>query len=174
MSLLKTSLAGRSRAKLHDEVTGVLRQVGICFESGPLRTNILPRIDVENHPGNSSGNVHLFLFAVIRNNVDLPLAPLTVPALTLGLGDYSFPDHVLKHCSGDVIPAPAKLELTSLKRDLGGPDFQRVRVGVGRPDSTDPDIVAAYVLGSWRQSAAEVADLVSHAADEAERIVHLD
>jgi PTH1 family peptidyl-tRNA hydrolase len=44
-------------------------------------------------------------------------------------------------------------------------------VGVGRPDSTDPDIVAAYVLGSWRQSAAEVADLVDRAAAEAERIV---
>ena len=46
-----------------------------------------------------------------------------------------------------------------------------MRVGVGRPDSTDPDIVAAYVLGKWRQPAAEVADLVDRAADEAERIV---
>jgi PTH1 family peptidyl-tRNA hydrolase len=61
--------------------------------------------------------------------------------------------------------------LKSLKRELGGADFHRVRVGVGRPDSTDPDIVAAYVLGKWRQSAAEVADLVSRAADEAERIL---
>jgi PTH1 family peptidyl-tRNA hydrolase len=61
--------------------------------------------------------------------------------------------------------------LKSLRRDLGGPDFQRVRVGVGRPDSTDPDIVAAYVLGSWRQSAAEVSELVDRAAAEAERIV---
>ena len=41
--------------------------------------------------------------------------------------------------------------LKSLKRELGGPDFHRIRVGVGRPDSTDPDIVAAYVLGRWRQ-----------------------
>jgi PTH1 family peptidyl-tRNA hydrolase len=61
--------------------------------------------------------------------------------------------------------------IKSLKRDLGGPDFHRVRVGVGRPDSTDPDIVAAYVLGRWRQSSAEVADLVGRAADEAERVV---
>ena len=61
--------------------------------------------------------------------------------------------------------------LKSLKRELGGADFQRVRVGVGRPDSTDPDIVAAYVLGKWRQPAAEVAGLVDRAADEAERIV---
>jgi peptidyl-tRNA hydrolase, PTH1 family len=61
--------------------------------------------------------------------------------------------------------------LKSLKRDFGAPDFHRVRIGVGRPDSTDPDIVAAYVLGRWRQSNAEVADLISRAADEAERLV---
>jgi PTH1 family peptidyl-tRNA hydrolase len=61
--------------------------------------------------------------------------------------------------------------LKSLKKELGSADFHRVRVGVGRPDSTDPDIVAAYVLGAWRQSKAEVADLVSRAADEAERVI---
>jgi PTH1 family peptidyl-tRNA hydrolase len=61
--------------------------------------------------------------------------------------------------------------LKSLRRDLGAPDFHRVRVGVGRPDSTDPEIVAAHVLGRWKQPAAEVADLVDRAADEAERLV---
>jgi len=61
--------------------------------------------------------------------------------------------------------------LKSLKRELGGPDFQRVRIGVGRPDSTDPDIVAGYVLGKWRQPAAEVEDLVARAADAAERLL---
>ena len=43
--------------------------------------------------------------------------------------------------------------LKSLKRELGGRDFARVRVGVGRPDSTDPEIVAAYVLGRFREPA---------------------
>ena len=38
--------------------------------------------------------------------------------------------------------------LKSLRAGLGGPDFQRVRVGVGRPDTTDPDIVAKYVRPS--------------------------
>jgi PTH1 family peptidyl-tRNA hydrolase len=61
--------------------------------------------------------------------------------------------------------------LKSLKRELGSAEFHRVRIGVGRPDSTDPDIVAAYVLGRWRQSSAEVADLISRAADEAERVI---
>ena len=32
--------------------------------------------------------------------------------------------------------------LKSLRAGLGSADFPRVRVGVGRPDSTDPDIVA--------------------------------
>lgn len=61
--------------------------------------------------------------------------------------------------------------LKSLKAGLGTADFARVRIGVGRPDTTDPEIVSAFVLGRWRQSEAEVADLVGRAADEAERIV---
>ena len=61
--------------------------------------------------------------------------------------------------------------LKSLKRELGGADFHRVRVGVGRPDSTDPDIVAGYVLGRFSEPAADVRDLVERAADAAERLV---
>jgi PTH1 family peptidyl-tRNA hydrolase len=61
--------------------------------------------------------------------------------------------------------------LKSLKREFGAAEFHRVRIGVGRPDSTDPEIVAAYVLGKWRQSRDEVADLVARAADEAEKLL---
>ena len=61
--------------------------------------------------------------------------------------------------------------LKSLKAGLGSADFARVRVGIGRPDSTDPDVVAAYVLGAWKQPAAEVAEVVDRAADAVERIV---
>jgi PTH1 family peptidyl-tRNA hydrolase len=64
--------------------------------------------------------------------------------------------------------------LRSLKRGLGSADFARVRVGVGRPDSTDPEIVSAYVLGRWRQSPEEVRALVERAADAAERLVTSD
>jgi peptidyl-tRNA hydrolase, PTH1 family len=64
--------------------------------------------------------------------------------------------------------------LRSLKRGLGSEDFARVRVGVGRPDSTDPEIVSAYVLGRWRQSPEEVRALVERAADAAERLVTSD
>ncbi|HEV2775117.1 MAG TPA: aminoacyl-tRNA hydrolase [Solirubrobacteraceae bacterium] len=61
--------------------------------------------------------------------------------------------------------------LKSLKAELGGADFARVRVGVGRPDSTDPEIVSAHVLGAFRQPKAEVAALVDDAARVAEQIV---
>jgi PTH1 family peptidyl-tRNA hydrolase len=61
--------------------------------------------------------------------------------------------------------------LRSLRRELGGADFWRVRGGVGRPDSTDPDIVAAYVLARFREPPDEVAALISRAADAAAAVV---
>jgi len=54
--------------------------------------------------------------------------------------------------------------LKSLKRELGGADFHRVRVGVGRPDSTDPDVVAGYVLARFSEPAADVRTLIERAA----------
>ena len=61
--------------------------------------------------------------------------------------------------------------LKSLRRSLGDPGFSRVRIGVGRPDSTDPDIVAGYVLGRFTESKADVQDLVDRARDAAEALV---
>jgi PTH1 family peptidyl-tRNA hydrolase len=61
--------------------------------------------------------------------------------------------------------------LRSLRRELGGTDFHRVRVGVGRPDSTDPEIVSAHVLGRFSESPHEVRGLVARAVDELERLI---
>ncbi|MGA9860239.1 MAG: aminoacyl-tRNA hydrolase [Solirubrobacteraceae bacterium] len=61
--------------------------------------------------------------------------------------------------------------LKSLKAALGTADFQRVRIGVGRPPTTDPEQVAAYVLGRFREPADAVAELVEQAADAAERVL---
>ena len=58
--------------------------------------------------------------------------------------------------------------LKSVRDGLGSSDFTRVRVGVGRPDSTDPEIVAAYVLGRFREPRGEVEALIESAADTAE------
>jgi PTH1 family peptidyl-tRNA hydrolase len=61
--------------------------------------------------------------------------------------------------------------LKSLRAELGSADFNRVRVGVGRPDTTDPEIVSGHVLGKWRRPADEVSALVQRAGDEAERVL---
>ena len=61
--------------------------------------------------------------------------------------------------------------LKSLKSGLGGVDFRRVRVGVGRPDSTDPEIVSAHVLGRFSEPEDEVRGLIERAADELDRLV---
>jgi PTH1 family peptidyl-tRNA hydrolase len=64
--------------------------------------------------------------------------------------------------------------LKSVAQGLGGRDFARVRVGVGRPDSTDPDVVASYVLSKFREPAGDVRDLIERATDAAERAVSED
>jgi PTH1 family peptidyl-tRNA hydrolase len=61
--------------------------------------------------------------------------------------------------------------LKSLKRELGSADFVRVRVGVGRPPTTDPERVSAHVLGRFREPREEVGLLIESAADAAEAIV---
>jgi PTH1 family peptidyl-tRNA hydrolase len=101
-------------------------------------------------PARGSFKLALDRVLVIHDEIDLPFGDIRV-RLGGGLAGHN--------------------GLKSLKRELGGADFHRVRVGVGRPDSTDPDIVAGYVLGRWRQSAADVAELVARACDEAERVV---
>ena len=61
--------------------------------------------------------------------------------------------------------------MKSLKRGLGSGEFWRVRVGVGRPDSTDPEIVSAWVLGRFAEPDEEVRALIAAAADETESLV---
>ena len=61
--------------------------------------------------------------------------------------------------------------LKSLKQHLGGADFTRVRVGVGRPESTDPEIVSRYVLSGFGEPAEDVRALIERAVDETERLL---
>jgi PTH1 family peptidyl-tRNA hydrolase len=61
--------------------------------------------------------------------------------------------------------------LKSLERGLGGRDFWRIRIGVGRPDSTDPEVVSRYVLGRFSESPERVRELFEAAADEAAGLV---
>ena len=61
--------------------------------------------------------------------------------------------------------------LRSLARELGGPGFARVRIGVGRPQATDPRVVSDYVLSRFSEPADQVSGLVERARDVAERVV---
>jgi PTH1 family peptidyl-tRNA hydrolase len=101
-------------------------------------------------PARGSYRLDLERLLVIHDEIDLPFGDIRV-RLGGGLAGHN--------------------GLKSLKRELGGAEFWRVRVGVGRPDTTDPDIVAGHVLSGWRHPKDEVAALIARAADEAERLV---
>jgi PTH1 family peptidyl-tRNA hydrolase len=122
---------------------------------GPRVAILLPQTYM-NEAGRSVGpargalHVELDRVLVVHDEIDLPFGDIR-SRLGGGLAGHN--------------------GLKSLRQGLGSADFARVRVGVGRPDSTDPDIVAAYVLGKWRQRPEEVRALVDAAADAAERIV---
>src|SRR5205823_12378929 len=55
--------------------------------------------------------------------------------------------------------------LKSLRRDLGSADFMRVRIGVGRPASSDPEVVSAYVLGRFAEPDERVQELIERACE---------
>ena len=61
--------------------------------------------------------------------------------------------------------------LKSVRKELGSPDFARVRVGVGRPDTTDPEIVSAHVLGRFTEPPEQVRELVLEACEHVERAI---
>ncbi len=61
--------------------------------------------------------------------------------------------------------------LKSVKAALGTAEFERVRVGVGRPPSTDPELVAAFVLGKFREPRDRVQGLIEAAADAVEQLL---
>ena len=124
---------------------------------GPqARVALLQPLTFMNESGSAVGpargalKVELDHVLVIHDEIDLPFGEIR-PRLGGGLAGHN--------------------GLRSLRRGFGSADFGRVRVGVGRPDSTDPEIVSAYVLGRWRQPRAEVTALVDAAADVAERVV---
>ena len=141
---------GRSAKKFGGELAE-----GRTMPGGPRVAVLLPQTFM-NESGRSAGpargayKLDLDRVLVLHDEIDLPFGDIRT-RLGGGLAGHN--------------------GLKSLRRELGSPDFQRVRIGVGRPDSTDPEIVPSYVLGSWRQPAADVRELIIRAADEAERLI---
>ncbi len=101
-------------------------------------------------PARGSLKVPLDRVIVLHDEIDLPFGEVRV-RLGGGLAGHN--------------------GLKSLKKGFGDPEFWRVRAGVGRPDSTDPEIVASYVLGRFREPREQVEDLIGRAADATETLV---
>jgi peptidyl-tRNA hydrolase, PTH1 family len=123
---------------------------------GGPRVALLQPLTYMNESGNSAGpargslKVPLERVVILHDEIDLPFGRIE-PRLGGGLAGHN--------------------GLKSLKRGFGDAEFWRVRVGVGRPDSTDPEIVSAHVLGRFSEPKAEVEALIAGAADETERLV---
>ncbi len=123
---------------------------------GQPRVAVLEPQTYMNEAGGSAGpargalRVELDRILVLHDEIDLPFGDVRT-RLGGGLAGHN--------------------GLKSLKAGLGSADFHRVRTGVGRPDSTDPEIVAGYVLGRWQQTSDEVRALVLDAASAAEQVV---
>jgi PTH1 family peptidyl-tRNA hydrolase len=134
---------------------GGLLSEGRAGPGGPRVAILLPQTQM-NVSGDSAGpargslKVPLERVIVLHDEIDLPFGDVRV-RLGGGLAGHN--------------------GLKSLKRGFGDPEFWRVRVGVGRPDSTDPEIVASYVLGRFREPRDEVAALIASAADETETLI---
>ncbi len=128
---------------------------GRTAPGGP-RVAILKPQTYMNEAGNSVGpargafKVNLDRILVIHDEIDLPFGEIRT-RVGGGLAGHN--------------------GLKSLKQGLGSADFARVRIGVSRPPTTDPDRVAAYVLGRFREPTADVRDMVERAADSVEQMV---
>jgi PTH1 family peptidyl-tRNA hydrolase len=133
---------------------GLLTQ-GRAGPGGP-RVAILQPQTYMNDAGRSVGpargalKVPLDRVLVLHDEIDLPFEEIRV-RLGGGLAGHN--------------------GLKSLRQELGSADFARVRVGVGRPDTTDPERVAAYVLSRFAEPQEEVAEVLERAAEAAESIV---
>jgi PTH1 family peptidyl-tRNA hydrolase len=131
---------------------------GRAWSGGPRVAILMPQTYM-NEAGQSVGpargelRVDLDRLLVLHDEIDLPFGDIRV-RLGGGLAGHN--------------------GLKSLRASLGSGDFHRVRVGVGRPPTTDPDRVAAYVLGKFREPRAEVEGLIDRAADAAEQVLRDD
>jgi len=86
---------------------------------------------------------------VVHDDVDLPLGRLQA-RLGGGLAGHN--------------------GLRSIAAALGTPDFQRLRIGIGRPERGDPRPVADYVLSAFEPE-DDVEAIVTRSADAVETLV---
>jgi PTH1 family peptidyl-tRNA hydrolase len=148
-------LAERWELPRAKKVFGGLITEGRAGQGGPRVAVLLPQGYMNESGrvvGPARGSYHLPLdqLLVIHDEIDLPFGQIQ-ERTGGGLAGHN--------------------GLKSVAQGVGGADFRRIRVGVGRPDSTDPEIVSAHVLSRFSESEAEVRTLIERAADCAQRVV---
>ncbi len=140
--------------KAKEKFRGLLTE-GRIRPGGPRVAALLPQTFM-NESGTAAGpargslRIPLDRVVVVHDEIDLPFGEIRT---RLGGG------------------AAGHNGMKSLKQGFGSGDFWRVRVGVGRPDSTDPEIVSAWVLGRFSEPGDRVQSLIADAAGETERLV---
>lgn len=146
---------GRTRKRFGGTIREGRLSEGLRDGSRPRVTLLCPQTymnDVGRSVGPARGSYKLGLerVLVVHDEIDLPFGEVR-SRLGGGLAGHN--------------------GLKSLRRELGGADFWRVRVGVGRPQGSDPEVVSAYVLGRFSESPAQVRELIGRAADEVQRVM---
>ena len=142
--------AGRTREKFN----GILAETRVG-PGGP-RVVLFQPLTFMNESGRAAGplrgskKIPIDRVVVVHDEIDLPFGEVR-SRLGGGLAGHN--------------------GLKSLKAGFGDDRFWRVRVGVGRPDSTDPEVVSSWVLGRFSEPAEEVDSLVAGAVRETERLV---
>jgi PTH1 family peptidyl-tRNA hydrolase len=148
--LVADELARRHGGSFRSKFSGKLGEVRI----GDLRLALLKPETYMNESGRSVGAAARFFkvdedaIAVVHDDVDLSTGRLQV-RLGGGLAGHN--------------------GLRSIAQALGGPDFLRVRIGVGRPGRGDPRPVADYVLSEFEPE-VDVDELVARSADAVEAL----
>jgi peptidyl-tRNA hydrolase, PTH1 family len=148
--LVMDELARRHGGSFRSKFSGKLAEVRV----GDLRLALLKPETYMNESGRSVGAAARFFkvdgsgLAVVHDEVDLETGRLQV-RLGGGLAGHN--------------------GLRSIAQTLGGPDFLRVRIGVGRPGRGDPRPVADYVLSDFEPE-VDVDELVARSADAVEAL----
>jgi len=91
-----------------------------------------------------------------------------VAQLVVVQDELDLPVGVLKVKSGGGLAGHNGLR--SIAAALGTPDFQRLRIGIGRPERGDPRPVADYVLSAFEPE-DDVEAIVTRSADAVETLV---
>jgi peptidyl-tRNA hydrolase, PTH1 family len=143
---------GLPRAK--KKYAGLLTE-GRTGPGGPRVAVLLPQTYM-NDSGKSVGpargalGVELDHVVVVHDEIDLPFGRIE-SRLGGGLAGHN--------------------GLRAVREGLGSPEFRRIRVGVGRPDTTDPEIVSAHVLGRFSEPVEDVRGLVEAGADALDELL---